>query len=102
MPPPTWIEPHHSVLISSGPDQNYVPLQQDFSDLDEKMQELLRDQDKARMIADNSVNTFRDRLLSPAAQVCYWRRMLKEWRDVSFEPDSEAWKKGTPFETWVM
>jgi hypothetical protein len=28
--------------------------------------------------------------------------MLKEWRDVSFEPDSGAWKKVTPFETWIM
>jgi hypothetical protein len=102
MPSPTWIEPHHSALISTGPEQNYVALKQDFSDLDEKMRDLLGDQEKARMIANNSVKMFRDGVLSPAAQTCYWRRMLREWSDVGFEPDRDAWKKGTPFETWIM
>jgi hypothetical protein len=102
MPPPTWIEPHHSLLVSSGPDQNYVPLQQDFSDLDERMEDLLYNEDKAKRIADNSARVFRDGVLTPAAQACYWRRLLMEWREVSFEPGNERWKDGIPFETWVM
>lgn len=96
------MEPHHSLLISSGPQQNFVPLNQDYSDLDEKMKDLLNNPKKARSIADNSVKTFKDGVLTPAAQVCYWRRMLSEWRDVSFEPAADAWKRGTPFETWIV
>ncbi|KAE9978135.1 hypothetical protein EG328_001672 [Venturia inaequalis] len=102
MPPPTWIEPHHSLLVSSGSKQNFVPLNQNYSDLDEKMKDLLATPEKARLIADNAVKTFKDGVLTPAAQTCYWRRMFREWRDISFEPDADAWKTGTPFETWII
>lgn len=41
----------------------------------------------ARRIADNSVETFRERYLTPAAEACYWRKLIKAWRAVSFEPE---------------
>ncbi|KAH8595077.1 glycosyl transferase family 90-domain-containing protein [Bisporella sp. PMI_857] len=103
---PTWIEPHHAVLSSSGPSQNYVEIKDDFSDLESKVLELLADQEKAKRIAENSVRTFRDGALTPAAQACYWRELFRGWAGVSFVP--EGWvagargkRRGVPFETWM-
>jgi hypothetical protein len=102
-----WIEPHHKLLVPSGPAQNFVQVERDFSDLETKIQELMRDPQRAEMIVKNSLETFRDRYLTPAAQTCYWREMIREWADVSARPD--AWVvvggrkklKGTPWETFV-
>lgn len=102
-----WIEPHHSVLVRSGPNQNIVEVERDFSDLEEKMQELLNEPDRAKKIAENSARTFRDRYLSPAAQACYWRQLIHSWAAVSFqlEPwemvDGKRSLRGIPFETFV-
>jgi hypothetical protein len=72
------------------------------------MLDLLADPEKSKRIAQNGINTFRDRYLTPAAQNCYWRRMLRDWRKVSFEP--KVWdrsengrmkRRGVPFETFV-
>lgn len=105
----TWVEPHHALLISEGPEQNFVEVEEDFSDLEEKITELLDDPKRAEQIALNGVKTFRDRYLTPAAQACYWRELLRGWGGVSFEP--EAWDvneedktrtiRGVPFETFV-
>lgn len=100
-----WIEPYHGLLIPSGPEQNYVEVERDFSDLESKMLELLADPTRA------SANVFRDRFLSPAAQACYWRRMIESWATVSFVP--EGWEvvrtkgketrklRGVPFESFA-
>lgn len=45
---------------------------------------MLRD---AQVIADNAVKTFRDRYGTPAAEACFWRRLINSWREVSFEPE---------------
>lgn len=104
----SWVEPHHALLVSSGPDQNFVEVEKDFSDLEEKVNELLKDQRKAQRIAQKGVEVFRDRYLTPAAQACYWREMIRGWASISFEP--ERWEdgskgnrrpRGTPFETFV-
>ena len=105
----TWIEPHHILLVSSGPNQNYVEVEDDFSDLEEKVLELIANPERARQIAQNNAEVFRDRYLTPAAQACYWRRMLRGWAEVSFVPT--AWElgpaggarkpRGIPFETFA-
>ena len=42
---------------------------------------------EAARIAEESVRTFRDRYLTPAAEACYIRRMIYEWATVqTFEP----------------
>ncbi|KAF2097380.1 hypothetical protein NA57DRAFT_57970 [Rhizodiscina lignyota] len=112
-----WIENWHQFLVSDGPNQNYVRVKRDFSDLPDKMRFLLDHPVLAERIANNSVTTFRDGYLTPAAQACYWREMLRAWRDVSFEPElweevealNEAgqstdpqWRmRGIPYETFV-
>jgi len=77
--------------------------------LEEKILHLLERLEKARAIALNGIDTFRDRYLKPAAQACYWRRIFKGWAEaVNFVP--ATWEtdqvsgfrkvRGVPFETF--
>ena len=67
----------------------------------------MSDPERAMAIANNSVATFRDRYLTPAAQACYWRQLIRSWAEVSFQP--EGWEvvdgkrkvRGVPFETFA-
>ncbi len=103
-----WKEAHHGALEPSGPSANYVEVERDFSDLEEKMEYLIANVEEAKRIADNSVRTFRDRYLTPAAEPCYWRRLIKAYGSVcDFEPrlhDDAQGKhmRGIPFETFVL
>lgn len=74
-------------MSSSGSSQNYVEVERDFSDLDETITKLIRNPKKAKEIADNNVKTFRERYLTVAADACYFRRLVKEWKEISFEPE---------------
>ncbi|KAI9884598.1 MAG: hypothetical protein M1823_003618 [Watsoniomyces obsoletus] len=102
-----WKEAHHGALISSGPEANYVEVERDFSNLESKIQHLIEHPEEAERIAENGVRTFRDRYLTPAAEACYWRRLITAWRSVSFEPrlhndtESKEWR-GVPFESFVL
>jgi hypothetical protein len=62
-------------------------VQHDFSNLESTILTLLMNPPEAKRIADNSVKTFRERYLTPAAEACYWRKLIKAWRAVSFEPE---------------
>lgn len=109
-----WAEFHEPLMKYDGPDQNIVRVERDWSDLDSTMKWLLKNPDIAQRIAANSAKTFRDRYLTPAAQACYTRRMIKVWSELQgFEPElwqfkedingHEVWKvRGTPFETWLI
>ena len=109
-----WIEPHSHLYQPRGPYQNVVFVDREFSDLNSVMQKLLHNDTDAQRIAANSVNTFRDRYLTPAAQTCYWRRLIRAWADVSrFEPQAhvreftgkddepEPERRGVPYESFV-
>ncbi|KAF7596149.1 hypothetical protein BBP40_003048 [Aspergillus hancockii] len=105
-----WREAHHAALISSGPDANYVEVERDFSDLDRKVEYLIDNPETAERIANNAVETFRDRYLTPAAESCYWRHLIRQYASsCDFEPvlhttkeDGKKMPRGTPFETWVL
>ncbi|KAF1954587.1 hypothetical protein CC80DRAFT_526673 [Byssothecium circinans] len=102
-----WIEPHQSVLVHSGPEQNFIQVERDFSDLESQVQQMLNNPERAKIIAHNSAKTFRDRYLTPAAQACYWRELIRSWAEVSFRPkpwvfvDGKKKLRGVPFETFV-
>jgi len=109
---PEWIEPHTHLFVGEGPHQNIVAVARDFADLGSKMDYLLRNPAVGQRVAQNSIAVFRDRYLTPAAQACYWRRLIRAWRDASFEPamfemvrgkDGRERKKarGLAFETYV-
>ncbi|KAF2399558.1 hypothetical protein EJ06DRAFT_511716 [Trichodelitschia bisporula] len=111
---PEWIEPHTHLLVPEGTDQNFLPVDPNFTNLDNSIRSLLAHPHDAQRIADNAVATFRDRYLTPAAQACYWRRLFWGWSQVQdFVPefyrtvkDRETGRvrrkgRGEPFESWI-
>ncbi|KAB8239122.1 glycosyl transferase family 90-domain-containing protein [Aspergillus alliaceus] len=102
-----YIQHHHYLLISSGPDQNFVEVERDFSDLPAKMQHLLDNPASAERIANNSITTFRDRYLTPAAESCYWRELFSQWAAASPHvtdtiPSSEFELRGMRYESFLL
>lgn len=85
-----WLELYHHLLKSDGPDQNYVRVKRDYSDLPKKMSYYTKPSNiaKAQQIADKSRETFRERYLTPAAEACYWRALIRGWASVmGFTPE---------------
>lgn len=111
-----WTAEFYHLLIPEGPDQNYVPVNREFSDLEEKIQYFMDHPREAQRIADNAVATFRDRYLSLAAEACYWRRMIYGWSQVAFKPEpfeddavmvsgeeyQENKLRGITYEEWLL
>ena len=116
-----WIEHYHHLLISTGSNENYIKVKRGFSDLRSTMSKAVRaswQQDQGVGIANNAKRTFRERYLTPAAEACYWRALIRGWASVQgFEPqvwdedrhgdvmdvDGEKRKpRGTPFETYAI
>ncbi|KAK5173846.1 uncharacterized protein LTR77_002527 [Saxophila tyrrhenica] len=82
-----WTAEFYHLLKPSGPDQNYIAVNREFSDLEEKINYYLENPQEAQRIADNAAATFRARYISPAAESCYWRRLIQTYSEVSFAPD---------------
>lgn len=101
-----WREIYTGAMVDSGPDQNWVSVREDWSDVEEKLQDLIDNPAKAKQIADNSVRTLRDRYMTPAAEACYWRRLIRGYASVSFEPDfyekDNKTLRGTPFSSVAL
>jgi hypothetical protein len=91
-----WIQHHHYLLLSNGTEQNFVEVERDFSNLASTMDYLLSHPEEAKRIADNSVKTFRERYLTPAAEACYWRALFREWARISFRPELYERDKSFP------
>ena len=98
-----WIAHYHHLLSSSpGKDRNYIKLDRDFSNLRNTMDKFFdnpsRLQEKGRQIADNARRTFRERYLTPAAEACYWRAMIRGWASVQgFKPQLWVDTEGQSF-----
>lgn len=58
---------------------------------------------EAERIANNTVMTFKDRYLTPAMEVCYWRKLFRAWADVT-DPvgDIPLKDRGTRWESFVL
>ena len=63
--------------MKEGPDQNYVKMKEDWSDLEGIINDFLENPKKAKVITDNVVRMLRDRCLTPTAEACYWRKLIK-------------------------
>ncbi|KAJ5703152.1 hypothetical protein N7488_010700 [Penicillium malachiteum] len=108
--PLEWREAHHGALVSSGVEANYIEVKKDFSDLSSKIDFLIDNPRVAEQVANNAVRTFRDRYLTPAAESCYWRHLVRQYAAVSdFEPvlfstdrDGKKSARGVPYETWLL
>ena len=101
-----WREIYDSALVYSGTEQNAVRVSDDWSDLETTMKTLLANTTKAKSIADNAQIMLRDRYLTPAAEACYWRKLIQGYASVSFEPELyEADGKtlrGVPYESFTL
>ncbi|KAI9649282.1 hypothetical protein NHQ30_001853 [Ciborinia camelliae] len=106
-----WMEFFHPFMKKDGPEQNYIEVDREFKGLDKTMEELLEKKDglELQKIADRSVKVFRERYLTPAAEVCYWRRLIWGWKevmgfDVEFFDVSGGEKKwrGVPVESYLL
>jgi hypothetical protein len=85
--PLEWMAHFYPILKPDGPEQNYIAVKNDWSDLPEKMDYYLKHQEEAERIAEQGRRTFRDRYMTPAAEACYIRRMIYEWAKVQqWEP----------------
>lgn len=94
-----WIQHYYPLLTPHpGPNQNIVEIDRDFGSLEATIDYLRKNQGEAQKIAKNSVRVFRDRYLTPAAEVCYWRNLIRGWAEVSFEPEFHKVVNGT--KTW--
>lgn len=82
-----WTAEYYSLLKPDGPDQNYIEVERDWSDLEQKVKYYLEHPEEAQRIANNAKATFRERYTSPAAEGCYWRRMIYGYSKVAFEPE---------------
>lgn len=106
--PLDWIEHHHHLMRSSGPNQNFVEVDRSFENLESTVLALQTNDARAEKIAENSVKTFRERYLTPAAEACYWRKLIHGWSMVSWEP--QFWKndngtmvwRGLPVESFLL
>jgi len=83
-----WTASYYSLLRPSGPEQNHLQVERDFSDLGSKVQHLIDHPEEAQRIADNARATFRERYTSPAAEACYWRELIRGYASVAFEPET--------------
>ncbi|KAH9889712.1 glycosyl transferase family 90-domain-containing protein [Xylariomycetidae sp. FL2044] len=105
-----YVAHYYHLLQDSGPHQNYIKVERDWSDLETEMTELVTNPDKGRRIAAESTKVFRDRYLTPAAEACYWRKMFHNWRAVmAFEPqrydiqeDGTKVRRGTSWERYAF
>lgn len=86
-----------------------MQVERDFSDLHEKMEWLIAHPADAARIARNNANVFRDRYLTPAAEACYWRKLIVEYARVSFSPefyevveDGRTLPRGMPYEAFSI
>lgn len=81
-----WTTHYYHLLVAEGPGQNFVSVKDDFSNLREKVMYFLENIEEAQRIADNAVETFRDRYLTLGAETCYWRKLIKGWSTVADSP----------------
>ena len=90
-------------MRTHGPEQNIVTVKEDWSDLQATIEGLLADPERAERIANNTVKTFRDRYLTPAAEACYWRKLFEAWKEVTpEEKEVDINERGTSWESYLL
>lgn len=81
-----WRTYYTHLLEKSGPGQNYVAVRRDFSDLEAKVEHYFLHPDEAQSVINNSLQTFRNKYLTPAAQSCYLRKLIRGYSTVADTP----------------
>lgn len=82
-----WTAEFYHLMKHTGKDQNYIRVNREFSNLEAKLEYFIENPKAAQRIADNAAKTFRSRYTSPAAESCYWRRLIQSYSEVAFTPE---------------
>lgn len=82
-----WSTHYSHLLVKDGPEQNYVAVQRDWSDLESKVRYYLDHPDEAEKVINNFIATFRSRYTTRAALSCYLRGVIRGYASVSFTPE---------------
>lgn len=82
-----WTTHYYHLLVPAGPEQNFVSVKRDFTDLEEKVLYYLDHPEETQRIIDNHLKTFREHYLTKAAISCYLRRLIESYATVAFEPE---------------
>jgi len=116
-----WMQHFHHQLVSWPPknknesawanvgESNIVVVDRNFSELSRVMDYLISNPEVAQKIVSNSVKTMRDKYLTPACLMCYWRALFRYW-DLMVQRDrinfgKQRWKDerpGTAFESYAL
>ncbi|EME77345.1 uncharacterized protein MYCFIDRAFT_83283 [Pseudocercospora fijiensis CIRAD86] len=99
---------YYHLLEKEGPNQNYVAVARNWSDLEEKVLYYKDHPNAAQNIIANNMATFRDKYLTRAATSCYLRRLIRAYSEVAFTPEVHAPEgvgstelRGRPFEMYM-
>ncbi|CAK3778512.1 Hypothetical predicted protein [Lecanosticta acicola] len=86
--PLKWTAHFYHLLEPSGENQNYVSVRRNFSNLKEVVEYYLDRPREAQRIIENGKRIFRDKYLTPEATSCYFRRLIRAFGEVSFQPNA--------------
>jgi hypothetical protein len=96
----TFLSP---VMVEDGEDQNMVVVNDDWSDLDERIRWLQAHPEEAERIAENNVRTFRDQYMAAGAETCYWRELFRVWASVTKDIGEPKGKElGVRWESFLL
>ncbi|KAF2178982.1 hypothetical protein K469DRAFT_754074 [Zopfia rhizophila CBS 207.26] len=89
--------------VSSPHFANAIYVQKDWSDLESVILFLQRNPEIAERIARNQRDAVaKAGYLSPAAETCYWRSLIRGWAGVAETDESWGEEEGVRFETWMV
>ncbi|KAF2171266.1 hypothetical protein M409DRAFT_50730 [Zasmidium cellare ATCC 36951] len=100
-----WTTSHTHLLQPTGPEQNYLEVSDDWSDVRAKIRHLQSWDTLGERIARNGARAWRERWATPAAEVCEWRRLMRGWREgMGFEVEfyDEGRERGVLWERFVL
>ena len=79
---PQWTTPLSHLLRSEGVEQNVVITGKDFTGVNNVMEDLLMNHEKAKKIARNSQELFGRKYGRLGPEVCYWRQLMRGYYSV--------------------
>jgi EGF-domain serine glucosyl/xylosyltransferase len=101
-----WITHFSHLLHWEGPQQNVIKVEDDWTDLEEKIEYYLGHPEEAQAVAKRGYKLFAERYQTPAAISCYFRSLFDAWgANQGYEVklyDENGRKRGVPFESWAI
>ncbi|KAL9087035.1 MAG: hypothetical protein Q9165_006863 [Trypethelium subeluteriae] len=101
-----WITHSSHLLHWDGPEQNIIKVEDDWTDLEEKVQYYLSHPQEAEAVAERGYKLFAERYQTQAAISCYFRSLFDAWGAhqgyVVNLWDENGHMRGAPFESYAV